>query len=108
VLRLDLFLTHSRLVKRRGLAQALIEAGGVRVGGVPAKAGRKLSEGDEIELTLGARELKVRVMSVEGRRQSKAQAQELYEVIEEHWSEAPPPAEEGEGADGPIDFLAGR
>ena len=53
-MRIDLFLTRSRLVKRRGLAQALIEAGGVRVGGVPVKSGRKLAEGDEIEITLGA------------------------------------------------------
>lgn len=106
-MRLDLFLTHSRLVKRRSLAQALIDAGGVRVGGLPAKAGRKLAEGDEIELTLGARELKVRVLSVEGRRQPKARARELYEVLEERRAEAPPRAEEGE-AGGPIDFLAGR
>lgn len=107
-MRLDLFLTHSRLVKRRGLAQALIEAGGVRVGGVPAKAGRKLAEGDEIEITLGARELKVRVLNVEGRRQPKARARELYEVIEERWTEAPPRTEEPGEREGPIDFLAGR
>lgn|GEM_PF-275486 len=107
-MRIDLFLTHSRLVKRRGLAQALIEAGGVRVGGVPVKSGRKLAEGDEIEITLGARELTIRVLSVEGRRQPKARARELYEVIEESWTEAPPRTDEAESGEGPIDFLAGR
>ena len=66
-MRLDLFLTVSRLVKRRSAAKSLSDRGGVRVAGSPVKAGRKLARGDELEITLGRRELRIRVMGFAGR-----------------------------------------
>jgi ribosomal 50S subunit-recycling heat shock protein len=115
--RLDLFLTVSRLVKRRSAAKSLIDRGGVRVAGAPVKAGRKLARGDELEITLGQRELRIRVMGFAGRGAAKAAARDLYEVLEENLpgdvSHPPEDSASGEDAsfgeiDGPIDFLEGR
>ncbi len=114
-MRLDLFLTVSRLVKRRSAARSLIDRGGVRLAGAPVKAGRKLAEGDELEITLGRRELRIRVLGFAGRGASKAAVRELFEVLEERVAEDDPPAEDTSGEEassgeigGPIDFLAGR
>ena len=104
-MRLDLFLTVSRLVKRRSAAQTLIEEGRVRAGGVAAKAGRQLAVGDELEIRTGSRMLRIRVLDLPGKRVSKAAARGLYEVVDEKRL-AEEPREEGAG--GPIDFLAGR
>ena len=104
-MRLDFFLTASRLVKRRSAAKALIENGAVICGGAPAKAGRPLREGDELELRVGRREIRIRVLATAERRVSKTGARELYEVIEERRAENVPPETD---SDGPIDFLASR
>jgi ribosomal 50S subunit-recycling heat shock protein len=104
-LRLDFFLTASRLVKRRSTAKALIEGGGVRLGGEPAKAGRQMRVGDEMELSAGRRQLRVRVLGISERRVSKEAARKLYEVLEEKILEEEMEIEDqGE----PIDFLDGR
>ncbi len=109
-MRLDLFLTVSRLVKRRSAARSLIDRGGVRLAGSPVKAGRKLAEGDELEITLGRRELRIRVLGFAGRGAAKAAARELYEVLEERLAEETPPGEDASLGEigGPIDFLEGR
>jgi ribosomal 50S subunit-recycling heat shock protein len=65
-MRVDLFLKASRLVKRRTRAQALCEAGRVRVDGQPAKAGRQVRPGSRITVDLGRRELVVEVREVTG------------------------------------------
>ena len=104
-MRLDFFLTVSRLVKRRSAAKSLIEGGGVRVGGESAKAGRQVRLGDEIELRAGRRRLRVRVLGLSERRVSKEAARDLYEVIEENiLDEDLDITDRGE----PIDFLEGR
>lgn len=104
-MRLDLFLTATRLVKRRSAAKALVEGGGVRVGSDAAKAGRQVRVGDEIELTAGRRQLRIRVLVVSDRRVSKKEARELYEIIDEKFLDTRFDIEdEGE----PIDFLGGR
>lgn len=124
-MRLDLFLTTARLVKRRSAAQTLIEEGGVRIQGGALKAGRKLQEGDEFRLLTGGRELHVRVLALPEKRVSKASARELYEVIGEKFlgDESPDEAHRAEALEGgaldegvraegqraaPIDFLEGR
>ena len=124
-MRLDLFLAAARLVRRRSAAQALIDEGGVRIGGQAAKAGRRLREGDEFRLLAGGREIHVRVLALPGKRVSKAAARELYEVIGERFLDEEPPgvardeggrAEEARDEEGraegqraaPIDFLEGR
>ncbi len=104
-MRLDLFLTVSRLVKRRSAAKALIEGGGVRLGAEAAKAGRQVRVGDEMELHAGRRQLRLRVLDIPERRVSKEAARKLYEVLEEKFPEE---ALEIEDQGEPIDFLGGR
>ena len=74
-MRLDKYLKVSRLIKRRTVANILIN-------GKVAKASQTVNAGDIIEVTFGNRPIKVRVLSdVEPR--TKDVAREMYEVIAE-------------------------
>lgn len=63
-MRLDLFLKTSRLVKRRTVAQELIEAGCVLLNGQPAKPSREVRTGDRIMLRFTSRTIEVEVLAV--------------------------------------------
>lgn len=81
-MRLDLFLKASRLCPRRTLAQALCEAGAVKVNNAPAKSARTVQAGDEIKLRRRNRLLTVRVLKVPAARQtSRSEASTLYEIL---------------------------
>ena len=80
-MRLDKFLKVSRIIKRRTVANDACDAEHVTVNGRLAKASYDVNEGDILETTFGQRTLKVRVRSVR-EFTSKAEASELYEVIE--------------------------
>lgn len=80
-MRLDKFLKVSRIIKRRTVANDACDAEHVTVNGRLAKASYDVKEGDVLEITFGQRTLKVRVRSVR-EFTSKAEASELYEVIE--------------------------
>lgn len=79
-MRLDKWLKISRLVKRRTLAHDAADAGRVQIGGRPAKPASEVRVGDELEIDLGGRLTRVRVLgtpehaSVQG-------AKELYELL---------------------------
>ncbi len=78
-MRLDKYLKVSRLIKRRTVANEACDAGRVLVGGKPARASYEVKAGDEITLTLGARELTVEVVSVQ-ETVAKQDAAMLYRV----------------------------
>ncbi len=78
-MRLDKYLKVSRLIKRRTVANEACDAGRVLVGGKPARASYEVKAGDEITLTLGARELTVGVVSVQ-ETVAKQDAAMLYRV----------------------------
>ncbi len=63
-MRLDKYLKVSRLIKRRTVANEACDAGKVVVNGKQARASYDVKEGDIIEITLGARTVKVRVTAV--------------------------------------------
>ena len=63
-MRLDKFLKVSRLIKRRTVANEACDAGKVVVNGKVARASYDVKVGDIIEITLGARTVKVRVREV--------------------------------------------
>ncbi|MBQ4262519.1 MAG: RNA-binding S4 domain-containing protein [Ruminococcus sp.] len=63
-MRLDKFLKISRLIKRRTVANEACDAGKVVVNGKVARASYDVKEGDIIEITLGARTVKVQVRDV--------------------------------------------
>ena len=80
-MRVDVFLKHSRLVKRRSLAKELCEEGAVLVNGRPARAGRDLEAGDELTLNLRNRLVAVEIQEIPDRAPSLSRAHELYRVI---------------------------
>ena len=80
-MRLDVFLKQTRLVKRRSLAKELCDEGAVAINGHLARAGREISSGDELTLTLRNRRLAVEVVGVPERPPSVAAASDFYRVV---------------------------
>ncbi len=61
-MRLDKFLKLARLVKRRTVAQEMIELGAVRISGRTCKPAAEVHENDIIEIAYMNRVLKVKVL----------------------------------------------
>ncbi len=79
-MRLDKYLKVSRLIKRRTVANEACDAEQVSVNGKPARASYDVKEGDIIEISIGAKPLKVRVLDVK-EFTKKEDAAALYEVV---------------------------
>lgn len=80
-MRLDKYLKVSRLIKRRTVANEVCDAERVQVNGRTVKASYAVKVGDVIEVTMGNREIKARVLSVE-EKVGKDTAREMYELID--------------------------
>lgn len=63
-MRLDKYLKVSRLIKRRTIANEACDAGRILVNGKVARASYDVKENDIIEINLGAKPLKVKVVKV--------------------------------------------
>ena len=81
-MRLDKFLKVSRIIKRRTVANDACDTEHVSVNGRPAKASYAVKEGDVIEITFGAKTVRLRVKDVR-EHALKADAAEMYEIISE-------------------------
>ncbi len=81
-MRLDKYLKISRLIKRRTVANEACDAGRVLVNGKAARASYEVKEGDVLEIALGERVLKARVLSV-SEYAKKEEASGLYQMLEE-------------------------
>lgn len=79
-MRLDKYLKVSRLIKRRTVANEACDAEKVSVNGKPARASYDVKEGDIIEISIGAKPLKVLVLDVK-EFTKKEDAAALYEVV---------------------------
>jgi len=79
---LDKYLKVARLIKRRTLANEACDAGRVSVAGKVARASYEVKEGDVIEISMGQRPLKIKVLEVK-EHIAKDGATSLYEVIEQ-------------------------
>lgn len=80
-MRLDKYLKVSRLIKRRTVANEACDAEKVSVNGKPARASYDVKTGDIIEINIGAKPLKVRVLDVK-EFTKKEEAAALYEVVQ--------------------------
>ena len=80
-MRLDKYLKISRLIKRRTVANEACDAGRVLVNGKEARASYKVKEGDVLEIHLGERVLKARVLSV-AEYAKEEEASGLYTLLE--------------------------
>lgn len=81
-MRLDKYLKVSRLIKRRTVANEACDAGRVLVNDKIARASYDVKIGDVIELQLGARVVKAKVLSV-NEYAKKEEAGFMYEIISE-------------------------
>lgn len=79
-MRLDKYLKVSRLIKRRTVANEACDAEKVSVNGKPARASYDVRTGDVIEINIGAKPLKVKVLDVR-EFTKKEDAAALYEVV---------------------------
>ncbi len=77
-MRLDKFLKVSRIIKRRTVANEACDAGRVMVNGAVARASYAVKEGDIIEISLGTRQIKIRVKQV-NEHATKENAPMMYE-----------------------------
>lgn len=80
IMRLDKYLKITRLIKRRTVANEACDAEKVSVNGKPARASYDVKVGDIIEINIGTRPLKVKVLNVT-EYATKENAADNYEVI---------------------------
>lgn len=79
-MRLDKYLKVSRLIKRRTVANEACDAGKVLVNDKPARASYDVKIDDVITITLGARSMRVQVVSIQ-ETVLKNDAAMLYRVL---------------------------
>lgn len=80
-MRLDKYLKVTRLIKRRTIANEACDAGRVSVNGKIARASYDVKENDIIEINLGSKPLKVKVLKV-SEFATKDTAADNYIVVE--------------------------
>ena len=79
-MRLDKYLKNSRLIKRRTIANEACDAGKVLVNDKIARASYDVKLNDIIEIQMGAKAVKVRVLNL-AENATKANAATMYEVV---------------------------
>ncbi len=79
-MRLDKYLKVTRLIKRRTIANEACDAGRVLVNDKPARASYEVKEGDVVQINLGTKPLKVKVLKV-SEYATKDDASTNYEVL---------------------------
>ena len=79
-MRIDKYLKVARIIKRRTVANEACDTEHVSVNGKRVKASYDVKENDVIEITMGQRTIKIRVVSIK-ETVGKADASSLYEVL---------------------------
>lgn len=79
-MRLDKFLKVSRLIKRRTIANEACDAGKISVNEKVQRASYDVKVGDVIEITMGNRNVKIRVTDVKDV-VKKEDADSMYEAV---------------------------
>ena len=80
-MRLDKYLKVTRLIKRRTVANEACDGGRILVNGKIARASYDVKIGDTIEIQLGSKPLKVKVLQV-SEYATKETAPQQHQVIE--------------------------
>ena len=81
-MRLDKWLWAARFFKTRGLAQAAVEGGRVKLGGERVKPAKELRSGDRLQITIGDLAWEIVVAALSERRGPASVARTLYEETE--------------------------
>lgn len=79
-MRLDKYLKVSRIIKRRTVANEACDAGKVTVNDKIARASYDVKVGDVIGITMGAKSIKIRVLTVK-EVVRKEEADTIYEAV---------------------------
>jgi ribosomal 50S subunit-recycling heat shock protein len=82
-MRLDAFLSDTRLIKRRTQAKNACEQGSVSLDGRAAKPGKEVKEGQIITINFAHRILEVEILEIPLRSVRKDEASNFYKVIRE-------------------------
>lgn len=83
-MRIDKFLVIIRLLKQRTRAKEVCDGGHVKIDGKSAKPSQEVKPGQQIEIVLPRRRLKIRVSGVPTTKSvPKESAASFYEVLEE-------------------------
>lgn len=82
-MRLDQFLSASRLIKRRTQAKLACDKGLIYVDGVKAKPSKEIKTGQKIVLNLTRKRVELEVVKLPSRGLRKDEAKELYRIISE-------------------------
>lgn len=82
-MRLDSFLSDTRLIKRRTQAKKACENKIVLVDGMVAKPGKEVRTGQIITINFTNRTLEVEILEIPSRSVKKEEAKNLYKVIRE-------------------------
>lgn len=86
MVRLDVFLRNTGLVKQRSVAREACSAGRVRVSGRTARPSAPVQPGDLLELELPGRRLQLEVLVVPERPVARQARHECYRVLgDEHY-----------------------
>ena len=80
-MRIDKYLKSSRLIKRRTVAKELADAGRVYNNGKKTKPSDEVKVGDVLTLTLGARVISARIISLNDK-PTKSVLAPMYELID--------------------------
>lgn len=80
-MRLDKYMKVTRLIKRRTVANEACDAGKIVVNGKVARASYDVKVDDIVEINMGTRPLKIKILSV-SEYATKENASENYIVIE--------------------------
>ncbi|HHS48429.1 MAG TPA: RNA-binding S4 domain-containing protein [Desulfurella acetivorans] len=86
-MRIDLFLKHSRIVKRRTLAKQMCDDGFVFLNEKKAKAQNDVKTNDIITIYFPLKKVTYRVLDVPDKVVDKSKATLLYEVLSEKYYE---------------------
>lgn len=78
--RLDKYLKVTRLIKRRTVANEACDAEKVSVNGKPARASYDVKVGDVIEINMGSKPVRVKVLGI-SEYANKSDAADYYEII---------------------------
>ncbi len=81
IMRLDKYLKVTRLIKRRTVANEACDAGKITVNGKIARASYDVKENDIIEIAMGNKPVRVKVLKV-SEYTTKENASDNYTVIE--------------------------
>jgi ribosomal 50S subunit-recycling heat shock protein len=82
-MRLDSYLSDTRLIKRRSQAKKACEGGLVMFDGREAKPGKEIKEGQIITIDFARRILEVQIVEIPSRSVRKEQAKDFYRVVRE-------------------------